>query len=542
MTTYDGSSDGQSDSGDTSAQDKIPARLNRDPAPPAQERIDSVQGRLLDPATALVVRGVVPRPTVYVGPRLVVAARRDADDLLPQLQEVAADLDWEVELDRTFARTRVTDREDTLLGTTRYTLSVKSGTAATAPDGWVLLQQARARYGIEALEGVGLDHVLFVTDAKKRRRPHWDSNVPHWDSNPRPHWDSNPTEALASYGRPGSGGRQPIAFTGPPPYRRPDAEITGRRPVVAILDTGCGAHPWFEGGIVRTDVKIDGDQIGYFDPETDPEAAGDYVGPLDGSIDDLAGHGTFIAGLVRQACPDANLIAWRVVNSAGPIIESDLIDALTRIAELIRREADGESGGERIDVLNLSMGYYHETPEDALFDPTVYDILRLIGECGTVVVCSAGNDATARPMFPAAFGPWIGGGGVPADDDCAPVVSVGALNPDRTVALFSNTGPWVRAYEPGAAVVSTMPKFQGGLEPIARTWAYGLQRESIDPDDFSGGFALWSGTSFAAPRMAGKIVAAMVDDLAALDEEESRDAALARAWSAVAEATTIAPE
>ena len=57
------------------------------------------------------------------------------------------------------------------------------------------------------------------------------------------------------------------------------------------------------------------------------------------------------------------------------------------------------------------MGYYHETPEDLLFDPTMYDILRLMGECGVAVVCSAGNDATARPMFPAAFAPWADGKG-----------------------------------------------------------------------------------------------------------------------------------
>ena len=44
-----------------------------------------------------------------------------------------------------------------------------------------------------------------------------------------------------------------------------------------------------------------------------------------------------------------------------------------------RRHRDGEPGGHPIDVLSLSMGYYHETPEDQLFDPTMYDILRDAG-------------------------------------------------------------------------------------------------------------------------------------------------------------------
>ena len=134
------------------------------------------------------------------------------------------------------------------------------------------------------------------------------------------------------------------------------------------------------------------------------------------------------------------------------------------------------------------MGYYHETPEDLLFDPTMYDILRLMGECGVTVVCSAGNDATARPMFPAAFAPWADGkGGVPDDARTwSRSPSVGALNPNGTDALFSNAGPWVRAYAPGAAVMSTLPPtFQGGLQPAARTEAYMRVRESIDPDDFT---------------------------------------------------------
>ena len=52
------------------------------------------------------------------------------------------------------------------------------------------------------------------------------------------------------------------------------------------------------------------------------------TGPLDGVIDPLSGHGTFIAGLVHQACPDADILGWRVVPSEGPIVESDLVAAL----------------------------------------------------------------------------------------------------------------------------------------------------------------------------------------------------------------------
>jgi serine protease len=294
---------------------------------------------------------------------------------------------------------------------------------------------------------------------------------------------------------------------------------------------------------VRPDIGIDGRRIGYTNPATNPENRGDQVGPLDGGIDELSGHGTFIAGLVHQGCPDADIAAWRVVNSSGPIVESDWVNGLTQVAELVRRYYDGDPDGHPVDVLNMSMGYYHETPEDHLFDPTMYHLVELLGECGTVVTCSAGNDATARPLFPAAFAPWSNGKGqVQPSGECVPVVSVGALNPNtKTVALFSNTGPWVRSYANGAAVLSTMPPLQGGLQPMARTRAYGRVRESIDPDDFTGQFAVWSGTSFAAPLQAGRIASLMLDKMPARDAAPSRAEAVQRGWDAVSEATSITP-
>ena len=123
----------------------------------------------------------------------------------------------------------------------------------------------------------------------------------------------------------GSGGHQPIAYAGPCPRPRGDDSLTdSRRPVVAVLDTGCGEHPWLDGVVERDKSTSTATAIGYTDDETDPEKWFDQVGPLDGGIDALAGHGTFIAGLIHQACPDADIVAWRVVGSDGPIVESEL--------------------------------------------------------------------------------------------------------------------------------------------------------------------------------------------------------------------------
>jgi hypothetical protein len=515
---------------------------SREPFVPPRQVLDMVSGRFLDPGTALAVKGVRPRSTVYVGPRLIVSMTPDAAEVIQRLQTVADSLGWEATVhpdDETQPRA-LSDARDVVPGVIRLDLTVKDEKATIAPDGWILLQNARATYGIEAMSRVGLDHIVLLRSIGAN--PFHQASPFHHAS---PFHQASPvgetvSDAVSTYGAPGSGGRQPVAYAGPAPRRRVTSEINGRRPVVATLDTGCGKHPWLN-EVVTRGPALDDTPIGYVDDATDPETWFDQVGALDGGIDALAGHGTFIAGLIHQGCPDADLVTWRIVGSDGPVVESDLVQALRGIAELARRHRDGEEGGLAIDVFSLSMGYYHETPEDLLFDPTMYDILRLMGECGVAVVCSAGNDATARPMFPAAFAPWADGkGGVAVSKDVVPVTSVGALNPNGTDALFSNAGPWVRAYAPGAAVISTLPpSFEGGLEPVARTEAYMRVRESIDPDDFAGGFAVWSGTSFAAPLFAGRLAARLVDGVDPAHDD--RATAVERAWKALTGVTDLTP-
>ena len=149
--------------------------------------------------------------------------------------------------------------------------------------------------------------------------------------------------------------------------------------------------------------------------------------------------------------------------SDGPIVESDLVKALKDIAEVARRHRDGEPGGHPIDVLSLSLGYYHETPEDELFDPTMYDILR---EAGRVRRRGGlfGRQRRHRPAdVPRSLVPMARRGrrSCTADPTSCPSSSVGALNPNGTDALFSNAGPWVRAYAYGASVMSTLPPLPG---------------------------------------------------------------------------------
>ena len=150
------------------------------------------------------------------------------------------------------------------------------------------------------------------------------------------------------------------------------------------------------------------------------------------------------------------------------------------------------------------------SPEDA--DDDLYTALplrRLLDQliaARVTVVAAAGNNATRRTFYPAALA-------TSGDEAESSILSVGALNPNGSKAFFSNDGPWVNTWDRGAALISTYPPgVQGSRAPSGRVQpAGGTRRESVDIDDFSSGFAVWSGTSFAAPVVAARLLSLLAE-------------------------------
>src|SRR5690242_9104335 len=110
---------------------------SREPFVPPRQVLDMVSGRVLDPGTALTVKGVRPRSTVYVGPRLIISRGPDTAEVVERLQTVAETLGWTATV-HTDERERGLEPSPTgVPGVVRLDLTVEDEKATMAPDGWV---------------------------------------------------------------------------------------------------------------------------------------------------------------------------------------------------------------------------------------------------------------------------------------------------------------------------------------------------------------------------------------------------------------------
>jgi len=203
--------------------------------------------------------------------------------------------------------------------------------------------------------------------------------------------------------------------------------------------------------------------------------------PRDDFLDLAAGHGSFCAGIVQQIVPDARIEVRKELDSNGFAHE---LRVARRLVHEVRK---GLEAGQHV-IVNLSFGA--ETADDER--PVALGVaLEIIDEQSreagleTVVVAAAGNFGHDRPCYPAAF---------------PTVTAVAALTQGMLPAEWSSRGAWVD--------VSTIG------EGVRSTFVPGTESPSLDYDfeEFPhNAWALWSGTSFAAPQVAGAIAKIAID-------------------------------
>jgi len=246
----------------------------------------------------------------------------------------------------------------------------------------------------------------------------------------------------------------------------------GADPDIAILDTGVPSpkelsswHPELEDAVRRDPAN----------PRFPDDVDTLYENGNAPSLCALAGHGTFIAGLVRLVAPDVVISPYAVLDPDGIGNDIDVARALLHVA----------SRPMSVPVVSMSLGAY--TYDDAP-PPALQHVVDRLPRT-TVVVASAGNDGVSRPFYPAALGRVVG---VAAFDDLG-----GVVRP----ALWSNFGPWVDVCAPGVGLLSTY---------VAGT--YETAPGVVEAFDVPAPSARWSGTSFASPLVAAEIARRVRED------------------------------
>lgn len=222
---------------------------------------------------------------------------------------------------------------------------------------------------------------------------------------------------------------------------------------VAVLDTGVDInHVALAGRLLPGWDFVDGD--------SDPSEVGDQqTGPY--------GHGTHVAGLIALVAPEAKIMPVRVLDKYG-------VGNIWVLAEALAFAIDPDGNPatqDGADVINLSLSTLRET--------------KLIGN---LLAQACGGSTSDGDDFPVSTNPHLvvvaaaGNGGddtkqYPAAENVDGLIAVAASTTADRLASFSSRASWIQVAAPGADIVSTVPNNR---------------------------YATWSGTSMAAPLVAGE--------------------------------------
>jgi thermitase len=219
---------------------------------------------------------------------------------------------------------------------------------------------------------------------------------------------------------------------------------------VAVIDTGVDlTHPALLEALAPAEQWKD-----FYDGDSYPQEEGSLA-------DDGYGHGTNVAGIIRQIAPRATLLPIRVL---GPDGGGNVADLTAAIQYAVNQSAQ---------VINLSLG-----SEGRLFS-AIDNAIKAATAKGVYVITSTGNTGDSAVTYPASSAKSLLGSIL---SNSGNLISVASVNANDVKSSFSTYGYPIKLTAPGEVVYGPAPDLSE---------------------------AAWSGTSQAAPMASAALALAL---------------------------------
>lgn len=283
------------------------------------------------------------------------------------------------------------------------------------------------------------------------------------------------------------------------------ALLTGDKVGVAVLDTGLDfKHPDL---VDRVSI------------------AASYYSPTVGtSAQDDEGHGTHVGGIIAATnnntgvvgvAPKATLYAVKVLDSQGGGYDSDILGGLNWVSD------HAASVTPPIRVINMSLG--RPASSD---DSSMHSAVQKLYSMGIAVVVAAGNDNTleVKDQVPAGFPEVFAVASTTALTGTAPRSYSSYTVVQDTASYFTSDG----AYNGSVGVTISAPGEDQENIVVYGVSAY-INSVGILSTKLGGGTVRMSGTSMAAPHVAGVMARYFQTHTGAVDLEAVRGIMMSKA-------------